>query len=65
MCVMDFISAEEMNDQMDLFHGGRWKHDDPDIIMLGDDFEESESSDTDEEESDAGESETESGEASE
>ena len=49
ICVIDFKTGDEMNGHMDLTHEGRWKHDDPDVIMLGDDFEESDFDDTDDE----------------
>jgi len=41
MCVLDFTNGDQMNLHMDEKHEGRWKHDDPDVVMLGDDFEES------------------------
>ena len=62
MCVIDFKSGDDMNGHMDLKHGGRWKHDDPDVIMLGDDIEESDFSESDEEISETENSESQSGE---
>ena len=35
---------------MDTNHGGRWKYNDPDVVMLGDDNEESESEDSEDSE---------------
>ena len=44
LCDMRFITLDHMDDHMDTNHGGRWKYNDPDVVMLGDDNEESEDS---------------------
>jgi hypothetical protein len=62
LCDVDFHSVEEMNQHMDEEHEGRWKFDDPDVVMLGDDYEESEYSETDEEVTETENSESQSGE---
>jgi hypothetical protein len=53
----------EMNLHMDGTHGGRWKFDDPDVVLLGDDYQESSDDYSSSEEfSDSENSETQSGE---
>ena len=42
MCEIRFFNLEKMDDHMDEQHGGRWKYNDPDVLMLGDGIEESE-----------------------
>ena len=44
MCEIRFFALEKMDDHMDEQHGGRWKFNDPDVVMFGDDNEESEES---------------------
>ena len=41
ICVIDFESIEEMDEHMDIEHGGRWKLGDPDVVFEGDSYEES------------------------
>ena len=63
MCVLDFASGMKMNQHMDGNHGGRWKFDDPDVVLLGDDYQESSDDYSSTEEfSDSENSETQSGE---
>ena len=50
MCEIRFFALEKMDDHMDEQHGGRWKFNDPDVVMFGDDNEESEESVVDESE---------------
>ena len=41
LCELRFINLEKMDDHMDSDHGGRWKLFDPDVVQLGEDYEES------------------------
>ena len=41
LCVLDFVTLDQMDDHMDEKHSGRWKLSDPDVIFEGDEYQES------------------------
>ena len=64
MCEIDFSCIENMDDHMDYKHGGRWKLGDKDVVYLGDEYEESFSTDDTTNDSESEISESQSGEVS-
>ena len=62
LCVISFESVEEMDTHMDDNHGGRWKLYDDDVILEGEDYEESSTDCTNTDHSETENSESQSGE---